>query len=67
MGALNAGDIDALVALYEPRASMSAEAGEFVERADAIREVLKRTPVFYSTPSSHNQHPQPVFMVEFNS
>jgi uncharacterized protein (TIGR02246 family) len=36
--AFNAGDADALVALYEPDAAMATPEGEFVRGHDAIRE-----------------------------
>jgi len=38
--AFNAGDIDALMALYESGASIEPEPGKLVEGTDAIREVL---------------------------
>lgn len=38
--ALNAGDIDALVALYEPQASLMPSPGNVVAGAAAIREAL---------------------------
>ena len=39
--AFNAGDIDALMALYEPGASIEPEPGQLVEGAEGVREVLK--------------------------
>ena len=39
--AFNAGDIDALMTLYEPGASIEPEPGQLVEGADGVREVLK--------------------------
>lgn len=38
--AFNAGDVDALLALYEPEAIMTPEPGTTVAGTDAIREVL---------------------------
>ena len=38
--AMNAGDIDALVDLYEPDASMMLEPGQYVSGQDGIREAL---------------------------
>lgn len=38
--ALNAGDIDSLVALYEPQAALTPEPGKVVVGASAIREAL---------------------------
>ncbi|MEE2840687.1 MAG: nuclear transport factor 2 family protein [Acidobacteriota bacterium] len=38
--ALNAGDLDALVALYEPQAVFVSEPGQTVAGTAAIREVL---------------------------
>ena len=38
--ALNAGDLDALVDLYEPEASLSPQAGHVVTGTKAIREAL---------------------------
>lgn len=39
--AFNAGDIDALMALYEPDAALIPQPGAVVEGADAIREALR--------------------------
>jgi len=39
-GALNTGNIDALMDLYEPQASLMAAPGKVVAGADAIREAL---------------------------
>ena len=39
--AFNAGDIDALMALYEPDAVLMPQPGAVVEGADAIREALR--------------------------
>jgi uncharacterized protein (TIGR02246 family) len=38
--ALNAGDLEALVALYEPEATVVAQPGEVVTGTEAIRQVL---------------------------
>jgi ketosteroid isomerase-like protein len=38
--AMNAGDLDALVALYEPRATLSPEPGTVVTGTPALREAL---------------------------
>jgi uncharacterized protein (TIGR02246 family) len=38
--ALNAGDLDALVALYEPQATLTPEPGRIVTGTHAIREAL---------------------------
>ena len=37
--ALNAGDIDAVIGLYEPGASMTLQPGTFVEGLDGIRDI----------------------------
>ena len=39
-GAMNAGNLDALVALYEPQASLTPAPGKVVVGSDAIREAL---------------------------
>ena len=39
--AFNAGDLDGLMALYEPEAVLGSESGEVAEGTDAIREALK--------------------------
>jgi uncharacterized protein (TIGR02246 family) len=39
--ALNSGNLDALVALFEPQACMSPEPGQVVAGAQAIREALR--------------------------
>jgi uncharacterized protein (TIGR02246 family) len=39
-GAMNAGDLEALVALYEPQASLTPAPGKVVVGTDAIREAL---------------------------
>lgn len=40
MEAFNAGDLDALLAVYEPEASMVPEPGQVVTGAEAIRQIL---------------------------
>jgi len=40
-GALNTGNIEELMALYEPQASLMATPGKIVTGADAIREALQ--------------------------
>ena len=40
LDAMNAGDLDALVALYEPQATLSPQPGTFVTGAAAIRAAL---------------------------
>lgn len=39
--AMNAGNLDALVALYEPGASFATEPGKFVTGTAAVREAIK--------------------------
>jgi ketosteroid isomerase-like protein len=41
--AINAGDVDAALSLYEPSASLVAAPGEPVFGVDAIREVLQES------------------------
>jgi ketosteroid isomerase-like protein len=36
----NSGDLNAVLAMYEPKAGMDAEAGKFVQGQEAIREVF---------------------------
>jgi uncharacterized protein (TIGR02246 family) len=40
-GAMNAGNLDALVELYEPQASLTPAPGKVVAGTDAIREALR--------------------------